>query len=683
MVHLAEVYDDFAFGRAEPVAIRQLFATLRPSYGLLLGDASYDYRDQLGLNPLPGVPPWETGFYLPQPGYGSPAAARDAWYSDFDGDGYTPDMILGRITCRTPDELNAYLRKLTRYELGNRGSWCRRVILLADDEWIGYDQPGYEDRIGLDHVTYCENINGHWGPVFEPVKVYLTEFPFVAFGEKPGARDMLHRALEQGALLMCFFGHGDGANLTREAALTLQEIPSLNNEGRSPFCFFGSCGVGRWDDTRNECIAEELTRLTGAIATVGASKATAAQSNLFFAQRLFDSLLHNPGISVGQAFTAALPTTPIYHLFGAPCLPLALPDTGGRVYLNGDTLGHGRRYRFGGVLPVSQGFVASTLFGPKWLRTYRTTNRYAHPNPVTYVLSGEELYRGIHRVTDRMFQGEFLVPAHPTRGIRPVVNGSYLEVARSTRLSLVGFSGGASWALLKDGLALDSTPVAQADSAGPELTLAADGRQLLPSETNAVASSFTLRGRVSDPSGILISPAQTGEAFYLYQNDFRQRLPLADRFSYDLESCTSGTFSLPITLTGTIDSLVVVASDNFLNYSTVRVLVRASVSGALTISNPLVFPNPVTGPALFTFQISEPAAVTIRIHTLSGRLVRMIEQLEGTSGYNQVPWDGCDQAGVSVPSGVYPSPVTARKSLQSIEPREQETIIRDRLVVRR
>jgi hypothetical protein len=687
-VRLTEVYDDFSFGREEPVAIRQFFRRVRPAYGLLLGDATYDYRDRLGLRTHAGVPPYEMGYDVNPSGYAGIAYSMDGWYSDFDGSGFTPDMMLGRVTARTAEECRQFIRKLMRYESGRYGAWCKRAILLADDEFLGYY--GTPDPIRFDHIWFSETIASSLGSGIEPVKIYLTEYPFTAFGEKPAARDALVREVRRGALLWCFFGHGAADGLTRENAMNLQTVPLLTNGDQVPFCFFGSCAVGRWEDTRSECIAEELARLPdgGAIATVGASKSTPSNSNFVYAQRLFSELLANPGSSLGRAFVLATPNLPIHHLFGDPATRLALPDSGGRVACR-DTVQPGRFYSFAGTVPFGQGYASLTLFGPKWLRSYFSWDTLVRPRPLTYVLPGHELYRGTVRVGERSFHGTTMVPASVARGTRLVQDGSYIEIAGSARLSVAAWqpnqagTGPLLLGLVRDGLQLDTARVTASDSIGPEISLFAEGRKLRLGDTNSVAPSFTLTGQVSDTSGVLLSPPPAGDAFYLYVGDYRNRAELEDRFIYDLGSSTRGSFSYPIALSGPGDSITVVATDNFLNRTSVRVLVRARSESELAISTPLVYPSPLRDHGYFTFYLSAASSVTVRVFSLSGRLLRTLELPDATPGFNRLAWDGCDRGDVALPNGIYLYAITARATGTSAAAESRSVTIRDRFIVRR
>ncbi|MEO0078202.1 MAG: C25 family cysteine peptidase, partial [candidate division WOR-3 bacterium] len=209
-VALEDLYDDYSFGMEEPWAVKQLFADKRAKFGLLVGDATYDYKGNLGDKVPAGVPAFETGYGLDPDGTSDRSAlAIDAWYADFEGEGGSPDMMLGRVTARTGQELRQFADKVMIYENAPAGFWRRRLLLLADDEYLGdpFD-PRKRDAIGFTHVEQCERMAALVGRHLDPVKVYLSEFAYVAIKSKPAANAELMRQLNLGSLLWLFFGHG-------------------------------------------------------------------------------------------------------------------------------------------------------------------------------------------------------------------------------------------------------------------------------------------------------------------------------------------------------------------------------------------------------------------------------------------------------------------------------------------
>ncbi|MBM3313497.1 hypothetical protein FJY70_02760, partial [candidate division WOR-3 bacterium] len=384
---LDEIYDEYAFGMEEPGAIKRFFADKHPAYGLLAGDATCDYKGILGRR-APGVPTYEYGFGLNPDAYDRSALAFDAWYADFDGEGTSPDMILGRFTCRSAPELRQFVDKVMAYENQPAGIWNKRYLLLADDEFFGEADSTSNrrwDPIGFGHIAYCEATSQLAENQLDLVKVYLTEWPYVGVKNKPGAHAEFMRQMNLGGVVLVFFGHGAGFDLTHESVLNITQVPQIDNRRRSPFCYFGSCSVGRFDDTQFECIAEELVRQPGgAIASVGATKATQASSNAVFARNLLTPLFTQPESTIGRSFYQAWPGDKIYHLFGDPATVLRLPRPSTQeIGVSPETLRPGGAFRINGLIEVPRAKFAWTLQGPRRARTYRSFR-----GETSYVLPG-------------------------------------------------------------------------------------------------------------------------------------------------------------------------------------------------------------------------------------------------------------------------------------------------------
>ncbi|MBN2105525.1 S8 family serine peptidase [bacterium] len=66
------------------------------------------------------------------------------------------------------------------------------------------------------------------------------------------------------------------------------------------------------------------------------------------------------------------------------------------------------------------------------------------------------------------------------------------------------------------------------------------------------------------------------------------------------------------------------------------------------------YPNPFNGQTVIPFQLPEAGRVTIQIYDLLGRRVAvLLDDRELNAGYHLVNWDGLNQAGMTVSSGVY------------------------------
>ena len=674
---LDDVYDDYAFGMEEPGAIKLFFADKHPAYGLLAGDATCDYKGVLGERP-PGVPAYEYGFGLNPDAYDRSALAFDAWYADFDGEGSSPDMALGRVTCRSAAELRQFVDKVIEYETQPAGMWNKRYLLLADDEFLGEanpDDPKRWDPITFGHIAYCEAMGQIPDNQLDLVKIYLTEWPYVGIKNKPGAHAELMRQLNLGGVALAFFGHGAGFDLTHESVLNISQVAQIQNGHRSPFCFFGSCSVGRFDDTQFECIAEELVRQSsGAIAAVGATKATVAGSNVVFARSLLTPLFTQPDSTIGRSFFQAWPNDKIYHLFGDPATVLRLPHASPReLAVAPDTLRPGSRFRVSGPIEVAKAKFAWLLRGPKRIRTYRSFR-----GTTSYELPGSDLARGDGDVVEGMLACQGTFPLGVPLDTVFVPNGNYAPVERSCRASVSVWGGSGDLSVLNDTIEYTRTPGIRTDTTAPAVSLYQDGNRL---ESNAmVPAEFELEGVVSDSSGIMIAPV-AGEVPLFYVNNPTYATNLTDLLVFDDHSTTKGRFRLAVKLTGLVDSLFVTVSDNVLNRTVVSIPVRPLLSDVLRVESVLPYPNPVRAGCRFTFVMSRQADVRVRVYSLAGRLVRDLGFRPASFGYNDIEWDGRDGSGNLPANGVYLYTLTAQ--VDDGPGRRQQVTVRDKLLVMR
>lgn len=71
------------------------------------------------------------------------------------------------------------------------------------------------------------------------------------------------------------------------------------------------------------------------------------------------------------------------------------------------------------------------------------------------------------------------------------------------------------------------------------------------------------------------------------------------------------------------------------------------------------YPNPFNLATSITYQLPVPTNVSIKIFNINGRLVRTLLQRRTEAGYHTVQWDGRDDTGRNVTSGIYVYQVTA------------------------
>ena len=75
---------------------------------------------------------------------------------------------------------------------------------------------------------------------------------------------------------------------------------------------------------------------------------------------------------------------------------------------------------------------------------------------------------------------------------------------------------------------------------------------------------------------------------------------------------------------------------------------------AVSITRLLNVPNPIRTNTVFTYNLVQaPDQVTVKIYTVSGRLIRTIEDASARRGYNETDWDARDENGERLANGVY------------------------------
>ena len=100
------------------------------------------------------------------------------------------------------------------------------------------------------------------------------------------------------------------------------------------------------------------------------------------------------------------------------------------------------------------------------------------------------------------------------------------------------------------------------------------------------------------------------------------------------------------------------------------------VTSDLFIEHALVSPNPVAQDAHFTFILSRPAETSVRVYTLSGRLIAFLEEPFARAGYNQIAWTGLDHKGRPLANGTYLYTISAQDGESKVKIKEKLVVYR-------
>lgn len=690
IVNVDDVYDEFSFGRPDPVAIRNFLQWVRhrwnggnpddgPAYVVLLGDAHRDYRGKEVANPSNFVPTYNRYFYS---GYVNqvydPRFSSDDFFVLLDlpqDDGL--DLFLGRLSCETQTQAMTMVDKIIRYETESAfGPWRDRVTLVADDICQGTSRDG----LGWEHLRQTEVLADNIFPgTIQLDRIYLVEYGAeCAYTNKPDVANALLRSMNDGTLVVNFTGHGSESQIADERIFETSSVGSLTNSDRLFLFLTASCSVGKFDVT-TPSLAEALMRHPngGSIAVFSASSVASSSGNAGVNQRFFSKMFPGGDVTRVRPIGEAAVEAKIagqgdlnelrFALHGDPAVRLLTArskiDLITTVVATGeaysDTLQRGALTELSGRVLDEMGEVRSDFDGQAIIQVYdsevaRVVIDPQRVTPVRYELSGVPIFRGTARVTNGEFRTLFQVPSALRTGPRgPAQIYVYAHDGQRDALGA-----------LPELFVPETVPAPSSDQTGPSITLS------LAQQGDFVSPGAEITATLFDSSGVNVTglvPSRAvifrieEEGEVLLAEDLSNLVTFGDDFrSGELRHRLPGSL-----VPGRRYDAVLEASDNVNNRSSVRTSFSLSGSGATGFQLGRVFnlPNPTEQHTHFLGELSEEAFVEVEIFTLSGRrIMRIPEQRMTPDRFANmgIGWDGRDADGDRLSNGVYLYKVTAR-----------------------
>ncbi|MFL6276342.1 MAG: C25 family cysteine peptidase [Blastocatellia bacterium] len=283
VIDVEDVFDEFGFGVKSPQAIKDFLAFARsswqkaPRYLLLVGDASLDPKNYLGLGDADLVPTRLIDTATME-------TASDAWLADFDGDGIE-DMAVGRLPVRSATEAAATVAKLISYE---QSAPMEGVLLIADA------------NRDFDFAAASQRLQSLIPPRMAVERLDENQLSATTVKQR------LIESINQGRKLINYSGHGS-VSLWRGEVFTSSDAGALINDGKLPVFVMMTCLNGYFHDPGMESLAESLMKVErgGAVAVWASSGMTEPGSQALMNQELYRQLFGDAGLRLGDAIIKA------------------------------------------------------------------------------------------------------------------------------------------------------------------------------------------------------------------------------------------------------------------------------------------------------------------------------------------------------------------------------------------
>lgn len=358
-VEVEDVYDEFSYGIEDPQGIRDFFAWVYATwpridpnvplrYAILVGDASYDYKNEYGFpqdrNLLPtymrNVSSSSTLGYMSDESYFAAVSGADS----------IPDFFLGRWPVHSIAETNAIADKILAYETAVPGEdWQHDVVFVADDDEQVFEQ--VQERQITDYLA---------GTAHTYHRSYEREIPGTTQQRAAEMRDRLirqfngnvepQRDIGPGAAVLSYVGHGSwqdwGSNQSffHVSSSGTDDLSSLTNGSKLPLLMVADCISGAFSASNTVAGSDLsysfgekflLTPARGAIGVIAPSHLTFINTHdtmegTFFDEAYGPSKTRGFGsltLGIQLAFASLNDTVNLrsYTLFGDPAVNLIVP----------------------------------------------------------------------------------------------------------------------------------------------------------------------------------------------------------------------------------------------------------------------------------------------------------------------------------------------------------------------
>jgi hypothetical protein len=698
VVPLDKIYQEFSSGKQDIAAIRNFIkyvywnASLpekRVKYVNLFGDASYDYKNRIfnntnivpvfhGFNPSANEINNSSNFslyssFMSDDFYGLMDDAEGTMTGSFDG----IDIAIGRMLVSSTSQATEMVNKVIEYhDEKSYGRWRNNFVIYSDDADNSTDATL---QVGLNDLA---DVLTAQKPFVNVKKIHTDAYvqQVAAGGERyPEAKKDFLDALQLGALVFNYFGHGNEEFLARERLFEKLEAQNLTNRYRYPLFVTITCEFTRFDDPNRFTGGEYMywNKAGGAIGLIATTRQIGVSTG-FTMNNLLTEDLYAYGSSNYPTIAEALRLTKIatgsdnrrvVFYIGDPALKLAIPKP--KVVLTKindvpvsqplPVLQALSLVKISGEVRDENDVLQSNYTGDLAVQLFdKEINRSTLGNDGTtdsngliimnFKTLGETIFRGNASVVNGQFEFSFIVP----QDIRiPIGNGKISFYAKTTG------------AILEDETGFDQTiqiggvnTTATADTSPPTVRLHMNDEAFVSGGITNCAP--ILLAFLSDENGINTASGIGHDIVAILDGDESNPYVLNDYYETENDDYTNGSIRFPFRdLAPGMHTILFKAWDVYNNLITSEIQFNAICSDeGLKLEKVLNYPNPFVSYTEFWFNHNmpfEPLDVQVQILTISGKLVKTINQQVVSEGFlsRAITWDGKDDFGDRIGKGVY------------------------------
>lgn len=273
VIDVADIYDEFSYGARSAGAIRDFLAYAKnnwqvsPRYVLLIGDASYDPRNYVGLGYNDLVPTKNVDLIYEE-------TASDEALGDFNHDGLA-EMAIGRIPARTSSVINTVLNKTQIFETPSNQSLDRGAL-------FAFDRPD-----GFDFFAMSQYLADQL-PANTPETFINRMLPPSNTTPDPNGNANLRNAMNLGPYVVNYSGHGSAGTWASSNFFSSNDAQFLTNTTKPSIFTMLTCFNGLFFWAFNDSLGEALLKSNGgAVATWASTTETTPDYQLTMGARFY------------------------------------------------------------------------------------------------------------------------------------------------------------------------------------------------------------------------------------------------------------------------------------------------------------------------------------------------------------------------------------------------------------